>query len=538
LPDLNLWFRWGWYLPAAAFFCLGGITQISLPGVYMDAVNPDYTVVRLLNPQAEGIPGWYLPGNLLLGRFLVLGQIYHGALPLYLGLPIYALFGTDVVGIRVTNIFFGLVVLAGTALFLAAFRVRLGIAALCLSALALDPAFLFSFRTQFYITLLPLGLLLTSVALTERRMYDETRFSAAVAGALAGGACYGYFIYAFLAPAAFFHAAGLSRPRPQSRNQLLWWTAGFALPISFYVLGLMLIVIASGSLHSFWEYMTKTLQSLHVESSTTNFWHRLQFFLFLVRSTVLDLGPPAMMLNNEAPIYVPWLKMGLLLAVPLMMLVVSWIGGRRARVGLTVVFGMMLGFLALTIAFGDRLWLHHAVVLLPLFYIALALALEALPAKRTSRVVPMAGAALLVPLAMTNAIDRQAVFQQLRITGGVGLYSDALNRFAEEAPRLGAKIFAFFPDWGVFMPFVMLTRGSIPYDFTFNSDVARAALCNGYDVMVTLVAGKELERLDNWSAALGWSEPSIHTYNQLDGTPILIVGLWRAAMPPAGACIR
>ena len=57
------------FLPAFLLFSLGAVTDISLPGVYMDAVNPDYLVVRLLNPEAAAnVSPWTLPGNLLLGR--------------------------------------------------------------------------------------------------------------------------------------------------------------------------------------------------------------------------------------------------------------------------------------------------------------------------------------------------------------------------------------------------------------------------------------------------------------------------------------
>ena len=78
--------------PGILLFIIGGLTSIDVPGPYMDAVNPDYIVPRLLNPAAAEMPAWVIPGTLLFGKLPTIIAIYHGALPYYLGLPVYALF--------------------------------------------------------------------------------------------------------------------------------------------------------------------------------------------------------------------------------------------------------------------------------------------------------------------------------------------------------------------------------------------------------------------------------------------------------------
>src|SRR5689334_3757407 len=85
----------------ALFLLAGGIkTEDLLPGIYFDGVVPDWLVAPILNPNAKIPSGATLPGNALLDKFPILTQIYHGTLPVYVGLPFYALFGTDVLGIR------------------------------------------------------------------------------------------------------------------------------------------------------------------------------------------------------------------------------------------------------------------------------------------------------------------------------------------------------------------------------------------------------------------------------------------------------
>jgi hypothetical protein len=530
------------FLPAAILFCVGTVSDITVPGVYMDAVNPDYLVVRLFHPEALNTPYWSFPENVVFDRFPVLGgNFYYGALPFYLGAPVYALAGTGVVGIRVANMVFGLLVLAATAIFLRAFRVRPVIAAMTLAMLALDPGFLFSFRTQFYITLLPVAPLLLSVALAESRGAAATRRVAIWSGALAGIACYGYFIYGFLVPTVAVHAAWRWRALVNRRSLVSWWGAGFALAVSPYVIGAILalagFLVEYGGLREFRQYLTSDLGALDVSSSVP-LLQRFQSFFDMVRNTIRDVGPAGMMLQEVPPLCLPTLKTTLLVDVPVFALIGGLIRSPRLP-GLPVLAGFILGFLVLVLAFGDRLWLHHAALLLPVLYAALALALEWFVAwmpPRWARIAGWGAAAVLSPFLLTNALDRHAVFERLRATGGVGLSSDAILRFAEESLRVPSPTRMFFPDWGVFMSFVMITRGSIPFETDFSPEAARAALCGGQDAVVVLVTGKPIERLPIWINEVGWGKPDISTYNQRDGTPVLTVGRWRAAERPAGAC--
>src|SRR5436309_3021907 len=115
---------WVWFVPAFAVYAFVALQQIELPGVYMDAVNPDYLAVHLLNPKHADIVAWALRGNLMFGgRAPILITLYHGSQQVWLGLPFLWLFGTSVIGLRITHALFGLAVLA--ALFGLLLRSRL-----------------------------------------------------------------------------------------------------------------------------------------------------------------------------------------------------------------------------------------------------------------------------------------------------------------------------------------------------------------------------------------------------------------------------
>jgi hypothetical protein len=533
--------KWTVFTPALLLFCLGGISDIMLPGVYMDAVNPDYTIVHLLNP-GTNVPVWMLPGTFLFGLFPVLGQIYHGALPFYVGLPIYALFGTGILGIRLANLLFGLIVLVAAGVFLRTFRVRPVIASLTLAALALDPGFLFSFRTQFYITLLPCALILLAVALVEERREALTPRVAAAAGFLAGLSVYGYFIYVFLLPIAALHALWRWRGNLGRPNVLLWWIGGLALGGSPYILGVLLILIATGGLHDFLHFISVNLSTLEVAQSPLSLRQRAGYFVSMVSWTVLDVGPAAMMLHKSVPLFLPNTKFVLLLIIPALGLVAG-LTRRLRSPGLVIAVGFFLGTAGLVGVFGNRVWLHHMALLVPVMYIAMALTLEQLATYcvRYSVILTIAIVPIL-PLLVGNAVDQQSVLFDLTQTGGVGLASDAIERFAEDSLQTPVPTHAFFPDWGVFMPFEMITRGQIPLTTGFTPLEAQRTLCAGRDVLLGLmdnsiaVGQPGSDRLPAWIKAVGWGQPDLATYRQRDQVPVITAIRWHASASPHPAC--
>jgi len=536
MPHSSSLAKWGWLLPALILFCLGAVSDIMVPGIYMDAVNPDYMVVRLLNPGTDA-PVWILPGTLLFGLFPIVGQIYHGALPFYVGLPVYALFGTGIVGIRLANLLFGLIVIAAAGIFLRTFRVRSSIAGICLAALALDPGFLFSFRTQFYITLLPCALLLSSVALVEHRRMALSPRIAVAAGFLAGFAVYGYFVYAFLVPVAALHAMWRWHGNPDRRQLMVWWIAGLALGGSPYILGMLLILIATGGVHGFLNFIAANLTTLAVVSPLP-LSQRADYLAKMVSWTLLDVGPSSMMLQKTLPLSLPAVKTALLLVVPALGLVATLVRPPRSP-GLFVTAGFFAGTAVLILLFGNRLWLHHAALLLPVLYIALAFTLEQL-ASRCAPLRPLRALVVaifvMLPLVAGNAVDRQAMLFELTRTGGVGLASDAIERFAEESLRNSAPTHAFFPDWGVFMPFEMITHGRIPLTTGFTPLDARRVLCAGQDVLLALMEGQNPGRLQTWIGEVDWGQPDITIFRQRDGAPVLTAIRWHSSPPPLSAC--
>ena len=143
---------------------------------------------------------------------------------------------------------------------------------------------------------------------------------------------------------------------------------------------------------------------------------------------------------------------------------------------------------------------------------------------------------MVLSLLASNAMDRRAVFLELKRTGGVGLSSDAIPRFAEESLRNSTPTHAFFPDWGVFMPFEMVTRGRFPITTGFAPQDAVRTLCAGQDVLLALTAGQGPDRLSGWIKEVGWGQPDLTVYRQHDGTPVLTAVRWHVAVTDHSTC--
>jgi hypothetical protein len=529
-------YRYSYLVIPLLLLLQGSVSHIMLPGLYMDAVNPDYLILRLLNWNAS-IFGWVLPGTSIRDIFPTISGLYYGALPYYIGMPIYILLGTGVVAIRIANFGFASVVLLSAGVFLRTFGVRPVFVGFTLAVLALDPGFLFSFRTQSYITLLPIAFVLLSASIVEDAAAVASRRACGAAGLLLGLAVYGYFIYLFLVPAAAAHLWWKVRANSERRPQLISWFAGLVLGVSPYLIGYALMFKATGGFQGFERFLTSALGNLSVVSSNLNSWQSVSYFGSLVYRTLYFEGQTLLMLKMTFKPYFGEVKRLLLLDIPIVFLIFSLVFA-RGFTGIVFITALFLGMACLFVIFGDRLGFHHVALTLPLLYLAFALCIESIAhAAPISGRAQLALALPLVILGIGNAIDRQSVFLDLERTGGVGLASDAIERFAEDSRSSPEPTFAFFPDWGVFMPFEMVTGGQIPLLAEFSPEAARRKLCEGQDALLAIINDEGVDRLAPWIDAVGWGSPEVVVYRQRDDAPVLTSVRWRASAPAHPACV-
>jgi 4-amino-4-deoxy-L-arabinose transferase-like glycosyltransferase len=497
---------------------------IDLPGVYMDAVNPDYLVVRVFTWERTPMAAWVLPGNHLFGaRFPILVSLYHGTQHFWLGLPLFWLFGTTVESLRIVHALFGLGVLAALYALLAAVRTPAWLATLAAGALALDPAFLFAFRTQSHITMAPAAWLLLALLLLARAHRDRPAPRAIVASGLCAGlAVQGYFVYGFFVPALVAGAWLWSRSRSgpgAATGDVARFGLGLVLGVSGYLLGYALVAREEGGFGALVAYLADQQRSLGAFASPMTLAERVRFVAAMVAG-VFGNGWHHSLIFGEADYRLPGTaaKMLLLLGAPLALLALAERRGSATPMQRLVV-ALAPTFCLFALIFGGRLGGHHFMSLLPLGYAALALGLAdvvrcADASRGIARAATLAAFALL---AAYNIQGHREEMAQLVATRGVGLFSDAVNRLPTDLMAQARKPYVFFPDWGLALPFAFLTRASVPSTSGGTPALGRRLLCEGRDVAIALIEGDRAARRDEWQAALSWDAPLVQTYRQADG---------------------
>ncbi len=527
--------RWWACAAVVAIYAVVALWQIELPGIYMDAVNPDYLVVKILNPDARPITAWVLTANYLGHlRLPVLVALYHGSLQFWLGLPLFWLFGTGVVGLRLTHAVFALAVLASAFALLTRAGSRPWFAALACIALALDPAFSYAFRTQSYITLAAAAWLLFGLAAVMRASAPETSHRYAwwfVGGALYGIAIFGYFIYAFFFPALAYAVWKLGRPQAAANARsglapMLAWGIGLALGLAGYWLGYGLIIRERGGLAGFWQFVVEQQATLGAFKSSLPIGGRLGHAWAMLESVIHNWWHYSLMFGEVALVPGAGAKTMLLVLLPLALWgYAEWKG--RATPALRVLAAMSVSFFAIALVFGDRLGGHHFIALLPILYATLALG------ERDAIAVPSGAlrtVTLALPLAVLvglNVAGQLMVGQKLAATRGAGLYSDAINRLAADLNAQERKPFVYFPDWGLSMPTAFLTRGTIGMDSLEDFAAARGKLCKGQDVAVAVITGDRGARIAAWQRSLRWEAPATREYRQGDGNVVFELATFR-----------
>jgi hypothetical protein len=525
---------WIGFVPVLLAYAFFATRHLALPGVYMDSVNPDYLVVKVLNPQHEPIIAWVLNGNYLVSnRFPLLVALYHGSQPFWVGLPFFWLFGTSVEGIRLTHAVFGLGVVAATYWTLLRFRVQPMVAALGCVALAADPAFTYAFRTQSQITLGACAWLLVAIAtLPWYGNSPRRRWLPAVSGIFYGWSVVAYFIYGFFFPAIAIAVAALSRRMPSiGTNYLFRWLAGLVAGLIPSLIGYALLIKDAGGVPEAIRFYHEQQAALGVFASSLTLGERVGYGWTMLRAVVSDAWHHSMMFGEWVEVPGTNVKLALLAGLPLAALIV--LETRRMTAGpLRLLVALPVSFMLAGLVFGGRLGGHHYIVLLPLLYAALALAIDELVGTLRAPVAVVAGTFVL--LGGINVAGQIAEGERLDQTHGVGFMSDAINHLAGDLLRAESKPFVYFPDWGLAMPVALVTRGTVGMDSVADYAAARRRLCAGKDVAVALMSGDRAARREEWRAQLQWSKPDVTTYAQFDGKPLIDLITFRGDARHAG----
>lgn len=451
--------RWAWLLPLAAFIGLV-LVQSDLPGIYMDAANPDFLAAQWLHRGHN--PGAGIPSKI----FPILGSFYHGLQNAYLGVPFFALAGFSVTSLRLEQAVFGGILLVA----LYHLTSRLAGSKLAIFAtlgLATELAFTASFRTQFYIVLGGTAWLFVSMLLAlpavEHSLVVKRR--AFWSGVFFGLAAYGYFVLAFFAPAmAVLVAVWIPR------RQWAIWIAGAFVGVSPFFLGMLSLVAKKHGIDPAVDFVRGMLAQLKPFDASGASGSHLQYAWEMVRLAVSDAANEGMIFGD--PLQDAWGSAKTWLLAMSVLVLAAWglvaAVRRDVPVGSTLPAWMPVSFVVVASLFGHRLWAHHFSVLVPFVYLLMALALARVMAVTTRSPWWITGA-LLVALVGGNLLQQTRFHEALAATGGQGKSSDALTKMALEARAAPKNVAYVFPDWGFFTSFCFLTENRVRYEVDVRS---------------------------------------------------------------------
>jgi hypothetical protein len=125
---------------------------------------------------------------------------------------------------------------------------------------------------------------------------------------------------------------------------------------------------------------------------------------------------------------------------------------------------------------------------------------------------------------------------ELRATGGIGKFSDALVVLGTQALREPGALY-LVPEWGFMMPLAFLAGRAIDLAPTVDAPEVRRRLCSGRRVVSLHWAGVDLQdRIDALRAQLGGAVLAGQwPYRQRDGTLAFVVAVY-APTAEAGWC--
>ena len=514
--------RYGWHIVFLLIinfvFWLSITRYIDLPGFYMDAVNPDYLAAYALNSKLRN-PVWAMPTAL----FPILGSLYHGVQNLYVDIPVLWFLGISVASVRIAQALFGSLIVSIFYCVLIKARVGRFISFLFSLALATEIAFIAAFRTQFYIILSGDAWLLASLLCLLWR--EGPGFSTIrkylTSGVFFGLAVYSYFVFLFFLPAMYLLIA---RAEPGSQFRAIkFWTFGFIVGMLTYVAGYLSFFVARGGIEPGIQWLKAAVTHLSPLSSKLTLAASIEttFSNWLL---AMNNGGNELMIfgsTNATPglaVKTFALFAGLAAALAFSLFVIA----RRhpnSVPGLLALLPVSYFFLAAIL--GNRLWVHHFSLMVPLLYLILAVLLNRVVIHIPKTLVGRGIATTLgLSLIVCNLHQQNWFFAHLNSTGGVAKASNALSTLAEESLTQSEPAAYFFPEWGFFMSFALLTGNKIPYEL----DVSPAILKKHIDKNEAVnILYWNAEDTSKYSAALEAAGAigaiRMRPFNQRDGKP-------------------
>ena len=528
------------------------LINYDLPGVYLDAVNPDYLAMQIIRPHAYDIK-WVMP----FFGIPILGQLYHGTVTMFFQLPfLLILRNGSVLLLHFINSLYGSISCFFLYLLLKKLHVNrfvaLGVAAMLILSLSLNTIY----RIQYYIKL-P-GIMFTLIAMFFLFRADEKhRKNILLTGLFSGLAFYSYFIYIFFVP-SFIISITLIRKWEKKellRNIFLYlvsfltgsylYVVGYLniflstlsysfglqcfLSLSFFVLGYIFlgyvlygimkydfsnrkkfityfsIVVSVGvafiitiliNLSGIISAIKAQTDSLSI---TTNgsFYYRIQLLISYTIRIIGNQEAEQLLFQTEISKY-PNVLFYVILSVSAINLVILTFKRDVAFAKSTIVVLMFIvSFYLCSLVLISRMGNQHFVPILFMLFLLLGVGVDnILYVFRNNNVKKYVGYSLSIILLITclvfNTINLVSFHKELNRTGGLHYFSSAINDLAYDANKRyneGEYDIYIFEKWGFIFGFNYLTSNRVECSTYLNYEAISSII--GADKVIIICCFEE-----------------------------------------------
>jgi hypothetical protein len=443
-------------------FWICAARYIQLPGLYMDAANPDYFAAQTLNPGLRNV-GLSLPQALP-----ILSVPHHGMQNYYVALPFLSFFGTSIVTVRIAHALFGAVIAVLFYILSVKFTKNCLTSFLCTILLVSDIAFISSFRTQYY-SVISGSVWLFAAFICIFNNFDLNGLSKKriiLSGIFYGLSIYSYFVFIFFLPAfilLFIFSNGI-----KINKAILRWFAGLCIGMLTYLFGFISFIIATGDLGKAVDALKAMNRTLHPLSSSLTILQTIVNAFKLSWGALINSGNEDMIFQESISPELVKVKAGVIfmaMCIGLSVLFFNKIKNKYSMAKTISIFPFI--YILAASAFGDRLGIHHYSPLVPVFYLTATVIFAGninLPECRETfaRIFKKSAFILWCIIFIFNFYQQQTFYNKLDLTGGVKFFSNATTLMIDEALSTPYPTSYYFPEWGFYMPFVLLTSNKIP----------------------------------------------------------------------------
>lgn len=463
-------------------FILFSIPYFDLPGLYMDAINPDYVAIHIMNPGK--ISAWVYNDNIiatLLGKdwgFPLLNSLYGTNFPAYIFILFVKLFGSSVFTLRLMHMIFGIFEIVAAYYLVNKITDNKKVSTLTALMIALEPSFVFSQRTQYYLQLFPLIFYFIGLAIfsgkidisKKKKNNDFSLMKIVLASIPFGLAACSYFIFAgyyFGFLVSYLIYVGFKKV---NIKKVFFSVIGFAIGYIPYLYAHISLLLNNGL--SGYIGMIKDLDRYGISNGQTSFFNRITD----VFNKILVLpsgGHPVYTMTGKNTVfsnfkYIFYLMLMICTTFGIIYIIKYYKNKSRKDNKLifviTVITACIIIHFGIGIVVGTALKYQHYIMLLPLFYVYMILIVYYIfkfdsnkKVKNNIKNIIYVCFSLVLITDITNIISG---YNKLSETGGTGYYSSTINDVGYYLnSNLTERDLIICPQWGYSMGLSLITNG-------------------------------------------------------------------------------